>query len=160
MRTAVLFGFGLLAAQAGDAPASAADNAAAASVLGTYECNAGSTAVVLPNRPVEIDEYTKSNPLLRLTIASTSKADVLWWSKDKHGWNEDPSTHLNIKQFEADEKSWAVTFDGSFGRRIGTAVSGYLSWFAGLGQPSKPMLVLTQTSPLVASASALLCDKL
>jgi hypothetical protein len=164
--TAVLFGFGLLAAQTGDALASPADDGAAASVLGTYECNSGSTAFVVAKQPVKVDEYTASNPLLRVTItstASTSKANVLWWDRDKRTWNDDPSAVLEIKQFEADEKSWAVTFEGSFGSRIGTAVWGYLSWFAELGQPAKPTLVLTQTSPspfAFASASALLCDKL
>jgi hypothetical protein len=160
VRATALFAVSMLAVQTGDTLASPADDAAAAGVLGTYECNAGSTAVVLPNQPVSVDEYTPSNPLLRLTITSTSKADVLWWNKDKQSWKDDPSAQLNIKQFEANEKSWTVTFEGSFGSRIGTAASGYLSWFAELGQPAKPMLVLTQTSPLLASASALVCDKL
>ena len=149
-----------LVAQASDALASPADDAAAAGLLGIYECNAGSTAVVLPKQPVEVNEYTSSNPLLRLTIVSSSKADVLWWDKSKQIWKDDPSANLNIKQLEVKEKSWAVTFEGSFGSRIGTAVSGYLSWFPELGHPAKPMLVLTQTSPILASASALLCDKL
>jgi len=151
--------FGLVA-QAGNALGSPADDAVAAGVLGTYECNAGSTAVVLPKQPVKVDEYTSSNPLLRLTIVSSSKADVLWWDKSKQTWKDDPSANLKIKQIEVKEKFWAVTFEGSFGSRIGTAVSGYLSWFAELGQSNKPILVLTQTSPILASASALVCDRL
>ncbi len=159
-KTTALFAVSMLAVQAGDALASPADDAAAAGVLGTYECNAGSTAVVVPKQPVSVDEYTTSNPLLRLTITSTPRADVLWWNKDNQSWKDDPSTELKIKQIEVKEKSWAVTFEGSFGSRIGTAASGYLSWFAELGQPAKPMLVITQTSPILASASALFCDKL
>ena len=157
VKATALFAASMLAVQTGDTVASPAADAA---VLGTYECNAGSTAVVLPNQPVSVDKYTPSNPLLRLTITSKSKVDVLWWNEDKQIWKDDPSAQLNIKQFEANEKDWAVTFEGSFGSRIGTAVSGYLSWFAELGQPAKPMLILTQTSPLMASASALVCDKL
>src|SRR5258708_4936687 len=152
----------MLAAQAGEALASSDDDAAAAGVLGTYECNSGSTAIVLASQPVEVDEYTKSNPLLRLMIASTSKVDVLWWDKDKQNWKDDPSAaELKIKLFEVKEKSWTIVFEGTFGSRIATAVSGYLSWFAGMFPLiNKPALVLTQSSPLFASASALLCDKL
>jgi hypothetical protein len=158
VKAAALFAFGVVA-QAGDALASPADDAAAAGVLGTYECNAGSSAAVVPNQPVKIEEYTSSSPLLRLTISSSPKADLSWWDKSKQTWKDDPSTDLKIKQIEVKEKYWAVTFEGSFGDRLPAAVSGYLSWFDGLTK-SKPTLVLTQTSPLFAGASALLCDKL
>ena len=154
---------GILAGQAGDTLASAADDRAAAGVLGTYECNSGSTAIVNATQPIKVDEYTASNPLLRVTITSAPKAAVLWWDKDKRNWNDDPSTDLKVKQIEANEKYWAVSFEGSFGDRIATAVSGSLSWFAYMkvsGQSDKPILVLTQSSPVFAAASALLCDKL
>lgn len=158
MKAAALFAFSLVA-QACDAVASP-DEADIAGVLGTYECKAGSTAVVLPNQPVNIHEHTSSNPLVRLTIVSSSKVASLWWDKSKQAWKDDPSADLKIKQIEVKEKYWAVTFEGTFGDRIATAVSGYLSWFDGLAQSIKPTLVLTQTSPMLASASALSCDKL
>ena len=159
MKAAALLGFSIFA-QTGHVPAAFADDAVTAAAQGTYECNAGSTAVVVANRPVKIDEYTSSNPLLRITIAASPKPDLLWWDKSKQTWKDDPSADLKIKQIEIKEKYWAVTFEGSFGSRIGAAVSGSLSLFDGLTQSIKPTLVLTQTSPLFASASALLCDKL
>jgi hypothetical protein len=159
VKAAALFAFGI-AAQAGEARASPVDDAAAAGVLGTYECNAGSTAVVLASQPVKVHEHTPSNPLVRVTVSSAPKADLLWWDKSKQIWKDDPSADLKIKQIEVKEKYWAVTFEGTFGDRIATAVSGYLSWFDGLAQSAKPTLVLTQTSPMLASASALSCDKL
>jgi hypothetical protein len=160
MKAAALCAISMVTSQAGDAIGAPADAATVAGLLGTYECNAGSSAFLLPGKPADVEEYTTSNPLLRLTIASSSKAEVLWWDKDKRIWKDDPSAALGIKQVEIKDEYWAVTFEGSFGSRIGTAVSGYLSTFAGLTQPNKPMLVLTQTSPILASASALLCDKL
>jgi hypothetical protein len=158
VKAAALFAFGIIA-QAADALASPADDAAAAGVLGTYECNVGSSAVVLPNQPVKVDEYTSSNPLLRLTISS-SKADLLWWDKSKQTWKDDPSAQLEIKHIEVKEKNWAVTFEGLFGERLPAAVSGHLSQFEGPIGFAKPTLILTQTSLLFAGASALLCDKL
>src|SRR5207247_172319 len=68
MKVAALCAISMLTAQAGAALAGPADNAAAARLLGTYECNAGSSAFLLPGKPADVEEYTASNPLLRLTI--------------------------------------------------------------------------------------------
>jgi hypothetical protein len=162
VKAAALFAFGI-ALQAGDVLASSIDDAVAAGVLGTYECNVGSSAVVLATRPIKVDEYTSSNPLLRVTISSAPKADLLWWDKSKQTWKEDPAAaDLNIKQIEVKDRYWAVIFEGAFGDRIPATVSGSLSWFADdpLFKTKKPTFVLTQMSPFFAQAGALLCDKL
>jgi hypothetical protein len=83
-----------------------------------------------------------------------SKADVLWWDRDKQNWKRDPSADLKIKLIEAKEKFWTITLEGKFGDRIPAAVAGYLSWFASakaLGLSDKPTLVLTQSSLLFAN---------
>jgi hypothetical protein len=163
MKVAVLLALSTLGLHGHDALA-AADEASAARVRGTYECNSGTTAIVVVNKPVDVEQHTPSNPLLRITVGPTPALDLLWWDKDKHDWKADPSATLTIKQIEATEKYWSVIFEGTFGDRIATAVSGSLSWFPGLkamGMPEKPTLALTQWSPIpFASASALVCDKL
>jgi len=159
-----LLALSMLVFPADHALASPDDEAAAVRVQGTYECNSGSTAIVVVNRPVDVEQHTPSNPLLRIAVGPTSKLDLLWWDKEKHDWKFDPSASLTIKHIDATEKYWTVIFEGTFGDRIAAAVSGSLSWFAdqkALGLPEKPTLALTQWSPLpFASASALVCDKL
>src|SRR5690348_2004300 len=104
LKATLLFLLGSLVGETGEAFASPADDAATAGLLGTYECSTGATAVVVPAKPVHVDQYEKSNPLLRLTIASTSRVDVLWWNKDKQDWKDDPSTDLKVKQIDVKEK--------------------------------------------------------
>ena len=81
----------LAAASRADVALAATPDDAAASVRGTYECNVGSTVTVIPNQPAKIDEYTPSNPLVRVTISTSPKAGLLWWDKSKQIWKEDLS---------------------------------------------------------------------